>query len=62
MARKFTKSQDGQERCTISIKLRVTPGELTRYEERAKDLGMSVSEFLYTCLIDGIEMDETRQG
>lgn len=58
MARRWTKSIDGESRTTLLVRKRVTGEELERLEAIAKHQGRSVHELLGLCLEAGLDIED----
>jgi len=61
VARKFTRSKDGVERCEVRVTLRLSREELAELEECAALQGEPLSVYLLECLHDGLLVDERRR-
>ena len=61
---KYTRSQDGKERATIVVRWRVTREEyaaLQRFAREYTSAGMTVRDYLWSCLFDGVFANQDSQ-
>ena len=52
---RFTKSNDGTQRATAIVRLRLDRGEVELIASKANHEGMSIKQFLTMCLHQGLE-------